>query len=338
MSLPPDKPSRHSPEHQLARQHRHKRIRRRLWTTLAALSITAIIAINAPSIFELIYRLRDTQIVTQLPEFPSFKPGEHVLVIAPHPDDETLCCAGAIQNALEHGANVSIAWITNGDGFTWGAILLERRLIPKAQGMIELGERRMQEARNASKILGIPERNQYFLGYPDGGLRQMLKEPNTPFKSRYTRLERIPYAGVITPNAAHTGTNLEHDLEHILETTQPTMILVPSPLDAHPDHNTTGELVRQMLEKRGETNKLRYWIIHGGIEWPLPKGWHTDLPLAPPPRGYNLPWQRITLTPKQIQRKAQTTRAYSSQLTALGRYLASFSRTNELLSPTGTLP
>ena len=166
----------------------------------------------------------------------------------------------------------------------------------------------------------------------------MITQPDTPFKSRYTRLDRIPYAGVQTPNAAHTGSNLEHDLEQIITSTNPTMVLAPAPLDAHPDHKATGELVQRILEKRGQSQKLRYWIIHGGIEWPLPKGWHTNLPLAPPPRGYNLPWQRVTLRPEHVQTKARATRAHSSQLTALGRYLASFSRTNELLSPTGTMP
>lgn len=215
---------------------------------------------------------------------------------------------------------------------TVAAGLLEHRLVTSPSGMIELGKRRMLEARAASEILGVAESNKFFFGLPDGGLKFMLEHPDTPFRSRYTKLERVPYSGVVSPNAAHTGANLERDLETVLDLVKPTLVLAPSVLDAHPDHRATGLFAQRILERRGESSLLRYWIIHGGLEWPLPKGWHTDLPLAPPPRGYNLPWQRVSLSPTQIAIKVRATRAYSSQVLALGRFLAAFSRTNELLS------
>ena len=39
-----------------------------------------------------------------LPELPPLLPTDRVLVIAPHPDDETLCCAGLLQRAVQSGA------------------------------------------------------------------------------------------------------------------------------------------------------------------------------------------------------------------------------------------
>ena len=322
-------------EHRHQQQHKHqrrRRIRRRFSVTLLALSLVAALAINAPSGLELAYRLRDSQAVARLPEFRLPGRGERVLVLAPHPDDETLCCAGFVQAALGRGAGVSVVWFTSGDGFTWDALLLERRLVATPGGMIELGKRRMREARTASGVLGIAASQRYFLGYPDGGLNALLEHRDTVFRSRYTRLERVPYPGVVSPNAAHTGANLERDLETVLDLVRPTLVLAPSLQDAHPDHHAVAEFALRVLERRGEDSRLRFWIVHGGLEWPLPKGWHTDLPLAPPPRGASVPWQKVSLNPTQVATKVRATRAYSSQVLALGRFLASFSRTNELLS------
>jgi LmbE family N-acetylglucosaminyl deacetylase len=302
---------------------------------MIALSLVAVLSINAPGLLETGYRSQ-MQTVARLPEFSLPGRGDRVLVISPHPDDETLCCAGMIQRALERGASVSVVWLTNGDGFTWDAIVLERQLIPKPIDMFKLGERRMLEARAAGATLGLRKSNLYFLGYPDGGLRKMLEQPERLFRSRYTKLVRVPYAGVVSQNAAHTGTNLERDLRHVIDLVNPTMVLAPSVLDAHPDHRATGELTQRMLQRRGQTSALRSWIVHGGFEWPLPKSWHTNLPLVPSPRGRNLPWQRVSLSPDQVQVKVRATRAYISQVIALGRFMAAFSRTNELLSPQGT--
>ncbi|WMS44795.1 PIG-L family deacetylase [Acuticoccus sp. MNP-M23] len=43
-------------------------------------------------------------------------PGGAVLVIAPHPDDETFGCGAAIAHALAAGRHVAIALLTDGDG------------------------------------------------------------------------------------------------------------------------------------------------------------------------------------------------------------------------------
>ena len=321
-------PSTHKP-------HRRWHKRRHLSVTLIVLTLLAVLSINAPGLLEIGYRSQ-VQAVSRLTEFSVPAQGDRVLVISPHPDDETLCCAGTIQLALERGASVSVVWLTSGDGFTWDAIVLERQLNLNPNDMINLGERRMREARTASATLGIPKSNLYFLGYPDGGLQKMLEHPETLFRSRYTKLVRVPYTGAITANAAHTGTNLERDLGHVIDLVQPTLLLAPSVLDAHPDHRAAGELTKRILQQRGETAILRSWIVHGGLEWPLPKSWHTDLPLVPSPRGRHLLWQRVSLRPEQVQVKVRATRAYTSQVIALGRFMAAFSRTNELLSAQGT--
>ena len=41
--------------------------------------------------------------------------GKTILIVAPHPDDETLCCAGVISAALASGNTVKVVVVTNGD-------------------------------------------------------------------------------------------------------------------------------------------------------------------------------------------------------------------------------
>src|SRR5262245_40574752 len=42
----------------------------------------------------------------------NFTRNDSVLVVSPHPDDETLCFAGVMQRALAQGARVSVVWVT----------------------------------------------------------------------------------------------------------------------------------------------------------------------------------------------------------------------------------
>jgi hypothetical protein len=60
-----------------------------------------------------------------LPPFRAITASDTVLVVAPHPDDESLCCGGLIHTARSAGARVAIVWITNGDGFRWDAMIVE---------------------------------------------------------------------------------------------------------------------------------------------------------------------------------------------------------------------
>src|SRR4029077_14157908 len=52
-----------------------------------------------------------------------------LLVVAPHPDDEPLCCAGAIQRVLHAGGRVSIVWLTSGDGSPLGSLIIQHHLL-----------------------------------------------------------------------------------------------------------------------------------------------------------------------------------------------------------------
>src|SRR5262245_41331982 len=102
-------------------------------------------------------------------DHPSLRPvlsSDSLLIVAPHPDDESLCCGGLINTARRAGARVAIVWITFGDGFKWDAMVTERKLRPRAGTYRELAARREEEARAAGSALNVDPQSLFFLGYP----------------------------------------------------------------------------------------------------------------------------------------------------------------------------
>src|ERR1700680_5309015 len=86
-----------------------------------------------------------------------------LLVVAPHPDDETLCCAGVMQRVVRAGGRVSVVWITSGDGSELALLLIEKSLFRQAAKARDLAARRMREARAATVLLGVPAAGQLVL-------------------------------------------------------------------------------------------------------------------------------------------------------------------------------
>ncbi len=107
--------------------------------------------------------------------------GADLLVLAPHPDDETLGCGGTIHLAREAGARVTIAFLT--DGADSHAHLIERE---------QLVSLRRAEATAAAAVLGVGEGDLRFLGHPDGRLDQA--EPQAREQLAALLAERRPGA------------------------------------------------------------------------------------------------------------------------------------------------
>lgn len=84
---------------------------------------------------------------------------DRVIVLAAHPDDETLGASGALRHAVRQGAEVSLLIVTDGDA------------APEAAERAGIGRRRRGELLDAVHLLapGIPVS---FLGVPDGGIRE----------------------------------------------------------------------------------------------------------------------------------------------------------------------
>ncbi len=87
------------------------------------------------------------------------------VIIAPHPDDESLGCGGLILRKLSRGAKISVIYLTDGSSSHSG--YSSRHTLTLI---------RKQEAINACGILGIIKENIYFLDFPDGLLEKYKSE------------------------------------------------------------------------------------------------------------------------------------------------------------------
>lgn len=85
-------------------------------------------------------------------------PAERVLVVAPHPDDAEVGCAGTVAQLVREGAAVYYLIATTGDKGTEDPALTNE----------DLARTREQEQRDAAKILGVQEVS--ILPYGDGEL------------------------------------------------------------------------------------------------------------------------------------------------------------------------
>jgi LmbE family N-acetylglucosaminyl deacetylase len=265
--------------------------------------------------------------------FPEPRRGDRVLVVSPHPDDESLCCGGLIQRALRNGARVAIVWITAGDAFELDALVTERRLPLKGPRMERLGHMRIAEALAAGEHYGIPRDALDVLGYPDRGLRGMLDAYyDLPYFSPYTRTDRVPYARVLSPGAKNTGHNVERDLARVIGEFSPTLVLAASPEDRHPDHAASGQFTLRVLRARGEQDKLRYWVVHAGSHWPSPRGLYLNLPLAVPPVAPSRDWEALTLTNEEQQGKLAALQLHHTQWLLTPNFLRTFVRRTELFA------
>jgi LmbE family N-acetylglucosaminyl deacetylase len=136
-----------------------------------------------------------------------------VLVLAPHPDDETFGCGGTIRMLTEGGVSVDVAFLTRGEqGLEGGAAASEQ----SRQTMAEI---RTREARAACEILGVD--NVYFLSGHDTQLG--------------------------------AESRLSGEIARLLQEGAYQRVFCPWPHDSHDDHQATFALLRQAVTDSGVT-------------------------------------------------------------------------------------
>jgi LmbE family N-acetylglucosaminyl deacetylase len=277
--------------------------------------------------------LASTPAISDPPALPDIDSTTALLVVAPHPDDETLCCGGVIQRVVAAGGRVTVVWLTSGDAERMDLVIMGNSLFPGHEVARELGSRRMGEARSATARLGIAPAGQLFLGYPDGGLLELLGAHRTaPYTSPTTGAAAVPYPDALYPGHPYTGASLERDFRAVLERERPTLILAPTPLDTHADHRAAGVLAQRMSAPQPGAPPVRYWIVHGGEGWPSPAQLLPGLPLTPAPVAAALAPAAFALAPDEEDRKLLALEAYRTQMCVMAPFLRSFVRTNELFS------
>src|SRR5262245_46763029 len=92
------------------------------------------------------------------------------LVIAPHPDDETLGAGGLMQRIHEIGGQVRVVFLTDGDAYREGVRREWPRRRPQAGEFRGYGYLRERESRLALTSLGLSRDAATFLSFPDKGL------------------------------------------------------------------------------------------------------------------------------------------------------------------------
>lgn len=283
-------------------------------------------------------------------------PAVDLLVFAPHPDDETLGCAGILHQAIQAGKRVKVVLFTSGDGFPGIAALIRHK--PEASlgedDFRELARFRQTQSQEAIRAVGGSPGDLIFLGYPDAGLGAVYRTRGTePFRQKFTgksetygAAERDYHESVHGHAAPYTYASALADVIEILATYRPARICVTNEADLHPDHRATFRFVQDAVELLGYPGEIDTYLIHGGPEWPWPLGSTPELHFeahevrgAPSPRG--VPWppsRRVPLTPAAAEAKRKAIVAHASHLAgAVDRtlkeereYLESFVKSEEV--------
>ncbi len=274
------------------------------------------------------------------------KKTDRILVLVPHPDDETIGCAGIIQEAVRVGAPVNVVYLTNGDHNQVAFIVYEKRLTLKKGEFIHMGEVRKYEAIKAMKLLGLNEKNLIFLGYPDFGTFAIFSsywQSSKPFKSLLTRISCVPYKENLSYGAPYKGESILNDLKSVLLTCKPNKIFVSHPADTNVDHKAFYlflQIALSDLHKELPWPRIYPYLIHC-LGWPLPRHYHPELPLLPPKQFLDsqISWFQYKLSRGQLDKKYQAVFSYKSQTESSAFYLLSFARKNELFGdyPEGEL-
>jgi LmbE family N-acetylglucosaminyl deacetylase len=268
------------------------------------------------------------------PAMPEPTGSDRVLIVSPHPDDGALCCAGYLQRARDNGAQVAIVWMTAGDAFSVDALVMNRRLHERGAGMIALGLRRIGESLSEARFLDIPREHLFVLGYPDAGLAALRGEYHDKvYVSPHTLSPIVPYGEAMSYGGEITGRNLERDLAKVIDGFDPTLVFAPHGGDIHPDHSSTGDIVQQLLQQRGQLKRLHRYVIHATGHYPSPRRLRPELPLDPPDALAALPWRDFAISEAERDGKLQALRLYHSQWAVMAPYLESFVRRNELFLP-----
>jgi LmbE family N-acetylglucosaminyl deacetylase len=266
---------------------------------------------------------------------------QRILILAPHCDDESLGSAGLIQEALRKNIEVRVVIATNGDGFLFATMEDFRRLYPSHADFIRMGNLRQQESLAAMQVIGLRPDQVTFLSYPDRGTPALWNDhwsAQSPYRSPYIGDEKSPYPITYNPKSVYSGEDYLVDLQSILASYRPDLIIYPHPDDVHPDHwglSAFTRLAVALLEKADPSYHpdMYAYLVHRP-DFPIPKGLLPNDSLLPPALLYDIypDWWRLDLSQDDTAIKEQAVLQYKSQLPLLRDLLESFIRKNELFA------
>lgn len=173
---------------------------------------------------------------TDLYRDPVIDGGTRLLVVAPHPDDESLAAGMLIQRTLAQGGRADVLLLTDGDDNPWPQRWLERRLVIDAAARRRWGARRRREVAAALGRLGVPPDHLHAMGWHDMQVTDEL---------------RLRHATALA------------SVKRVIERVRPTLVVIPDLGDAHPDHGSAHVLARLALAAAGSTADILTYMVHG---------------------------------------------------------------------------
>ena len=193
--------------------------------------------------------------------------GEKVLFFSPHADDESIAAGGYIAQSVINGADVTIVMVTDSD----------------AQG---IEATRYAEFKKATGILGVPESNLVFLGFPDSKLDSM--------------------------NAAV----LQAALQQQIDKYHPDIIIYPSPYDYNSDHRAIGRAIESILKTESTPITAYNYLVHYELDYPRPRELAPTDYIMPPDHLVKTEkeWLSFGLSPSIESCKENAIYTYQSQI------------------------
>lgn len=267
-------------------------------------------------------------------QLPDFSRKDSVLIVAPHPDDECIATGGLIQRALSAGSRVHVLYLTYGDNHELAYWALRKIPALTPRQYRSLGETRRKEALKAMTALGLPSSDLTFLGYPDSGTLRIWSTTWKPGTSRFhaaTGTRSVPYADALTPEAPYNAVSILNNVETVMRSCKPTIIIFPSSLDLNPDHQAAYLFTTAALLDLNMTPMRYLYLVHQHY-FPLPRFYNPYTLLVPPDFVAQLPvtLRNLKLSLSQTTAKYHATLLYHSQIEVSRQLLVSFSRQNEV--------
>jgi LmbE family N-acetylglucosaminyl deacetylase len=219
----------------------------------------------------------------------SLSKSDKVLIVAPHPDDESLGAGGLLQRLFAQKIPVRILFATNGENNAWAQRYWDKRWLIGPDERLQWAKRRREEALSAISALGGKRGCAKFMNLPDQGLTKVLMEAD-------------PELSVL--------------IAEEIEEWEPTMAIIPTMRDAHPDHSALAVAFSLALDSVGHS-LMRVWeyLIH-----------KPQVPLIQEP-------VKLLLSPEEVERKKRAILCHETQVALSYRRFTSFAKTVEAYFP-----
>ena len=165
---------------------------------------------------------------------------DRLLLVCPHPDDETLGAGLLLQEVIARGGQVRVIYLTDGESNPIPQFLDERRWPYGAARRARWGGRRRLEARQALRILGVDDGAAELWSFPDQGLTRLLRRG---------------------------GDEVVALLAASMASFEPTVVVTPSPHDLHADHVAASMMARRAIGSLKCAQEIAHLVyrVHGAL-------------------------------------------------------------------------